>query len=366
MPEGSQSATSVSDDRQRQLRPDCERCFALCCVVPAFSASADFAIDKSAGQPCPNLRPDFRCSIHHQLRPRGFPGCASYDCFGAGQQVAQITFGGRDWREAPETAARMFQSFTVMRQLHELLWYLSEALALPAARSLHGELRAAFEKSERLTGSSPQALAELDVGALREDVNTLLLRTSGLARAAVSRSGSSRPGAGSPTAGSPEAGSPETGNPETGNPEAGSPTAGGPAAGSPAGSAEAGSPAGSAEAGSPPGGSPAAARPAARRAGASLNGADLRGADLTGKDLSHADLSGASLRGACLIGAKLSGADLSMADLTGADLRGTDLSGADLSASIFLTQSQLDAARGDADAKLPPMRSRPAHWPPGP
>ena len=146
--------------------------------MPAFSASADFAIDKSAGQPCPNLRPDFRCSIHDQLRPRGFPGCASYDCFGAGQQVAQVTFGGRDWREAPETAARMFQSFTVMRQLHELLWYLSEALALAAARPLHDELRAAFEETERLTGSSPQTLAELDVGALREDVNALLLRTS--------------------------------------------------------------------------------------------------------------------------------------------------------------------------------------------
>ena len=210
MPEGSQSATSVSDDRRRQLRPDCERCFALCCVVPAFSASADFAIDKSAGQPCPNLRPDFRCSIHRQLRPRGFPGCASYDCFGAGQQVAQVTFGGRDWREAPDTAARMFQSFTVMRQLHELLWYLSEALALPAARPLHGELRAAFEKSERLTGSSPQALAELDVGALREDVNALLLRTSGLARAAVRRSGSSRPGSGSLGAGQPHSWQPHS------------------------------------------------------------------------------------------------------------------------------------------------------------
>jgi len=64
--------------------------------VPAFSASADFAIDKDAGQPCPNLRPDFRCSIHDRLRQQGLPGCAVYDCFGAGQQVAQVTFGGRD------------------------------------------------------------------------------------------------------------------------------------------------------------------------------------------------------------------------------------------------------------------------------
>ena len=113
------------------LRADCARCAGLCCVAPAFAASADFAIDKAAGQPCPNLQPDFRCGIHSELRERGFPGCAVFDCLGAGQQVVQVTFGGRDWRRSPEIAGQMFTVFTVMRQLHELLWYLTEALALP-------------------------------------------------------------------------------------------------------------------------------------------------------------------------------------------------------------------------------------------
>jgi hypothetical protein len=58
-------------------------------VAPAFSASADFAIDKKAGQPCPNLQADFRCGVHSQLRQRGFTGCAVFDCFGAGQYVSQ-------------------------------------------------------------------------------------------------------------------------------------------------------------------------------------------------------------------------------------------------------------------------------------
>ncbi len=233
MPERSQPESATAQ-RQLELRADCERCFALCCVVPAFSTSADFAIDKSAGQPCPNLRPDFRCSIHDQLRPRGFPGCASYECFGAGQQVAQVTFGGRDWRRAPETAAQMFQAFTIMRQLHELLWYLNEALALPAAGPFHGELSAAFEETERLTGSSPEALAELDVGTLRDGVNALLLRTSELARAGARRSGISRPGAASPAAGNPAAENPGAASPAAGNPAAGNPAAGNPAAGNPA------------------------------------------------------------------------------------------------------------------------------------
>jgi uncharacterized protein YjbI with pentapeptide repeats len=69
------------------------------------------------------------------------------------------------------------------------------------------------------------------------------------------------------------------------------------------------------------------------------------------------------LRGTYFIGADLKGADLRLADVIGADFRGADLSGADLTGSIFLTQSQLDAAKGDLDTKLPPSLVRPAHWP---
>jgi uncharacterized protein YjbI with pentapeptide repeats len=260
------------------LRADCERCFALCCVAPAFSASADFAINKPAGQPCPNLQPDFRCGIHTTLRQQGFRGCTVYDCFGAGQQVSQVTFGGQDWRQAPEIAPLMFQVFPIVRDLHELLWYVTEALTLQAAGSIHGELRVARGQTERLTRQSPDALVELDVAGHRRGVNDLLLAASELVRAEVR------------------------------HPQ------------------------------------------------------DHRGADLIGADLHGADLRGASLRGAYLIGADLSGADLRMADLTGADLRAADLRGADLTGTIFVTQSQLDGARGDAHTRLPSSGTRPAHW----
>jgi uncharacterized protein YjbI with pentapeptide repeats len=267
-------------ESRSSLRADCDRCAGLCCVAPAFFRSADFAIDKAAGQACPNLRADFDCSIHDHLRHRGFGGCAVYDCLGAGQKVTQVTFGGQDWRQDPEIASRMFSAFSIMRQLHELLWYLCEALTLQSARPLHDALRSALEETERLTHGSPDALAELDVNAHRRDVNALLLRTSELARAGVRGSES-----------------------------------------------------------------------------------DLRGADLIGQDLSGSDLSGASLRGTLLIGADLSGADLRTADFTGADLRGADLSGADLTGSIFLTQSQLEASKGDSSTRLPDSLARPAHWP---
>src|SRR5215472_8800299 len=144
--------------RREELRADCERCAALCCVGSAFSASAEFAIDKPAGQPCPNLSADFRCSIHDRLRPSGFGGCAAFDCLGAGQKVVQVTFGGRDWRREPEIAPLMFSVFEVMRSLHELLWYLKEALALCQAEPLHGELASAFFATERLSNSAPDEL----------------------------------------------------------------------------------------------------------------------------------------------------------------------------------------------------------------
>jgi uncharacterized protein YjbI with pentapeptide repeats len=87
-----------------------------------------------------------------------------------------------------------------------------------------------------------------------------------------------------------------------------------------------------------------------------------RGADLIGARLAGADLRGANLRGALLIAADLTKADLRTADLIGADFRDADLSGADLTGSIFFTQAQVNAAKGDASTRLPPALSRPAHW----
>lgn len=261
------------------LRADCAHCFALCCVVPAFAVSADFAIHKKAECACPHLQADFHCDIHASLRQRGFRGCTVYDCFGAGQKVSQLTFGGQDWRQNSRIAKQMFDVFPIMRDLHELLWYLAEALTLQAVRPLYAELRSVLKETERLTHDSPEALLELDMVAYRQSINALLLRASELARAGIQRKKQ-----------------------------------------------------------------------------------DLRGANLIGAKLKGADLKGASLRGASLIGADLRNANLSMADFTGADLRAADLRGADLRESIFLNQSQLNAAQGDLATKLPPSRDRPTHF----
>jgi hypothetical protein len=104
-----------------------------------------------------------------------------FDCFGAGQQLTQVTFGGRTWRDDPALAAPQFAVLPVMRQLHEVLWYLAEALILPAA-DLRTELLAAQERTEALVAGTPEELTALDVGAYRGQVGELLERVSGRVR----------------------------------------------------------------------------------------------------------------------------------------------------------------------------------------
>ncbi|WP_239159215.1 pentapeptide repeat-containing protein [Winogradskya humida] len=207
-------------------------------------------MNKPAGKACKNLGDDFRCGIHEQLPQKGFPGCVVFDCFGAGQQVTQVTFGGRNWRDTPGIAGQMFATLPVMRQLHELLWYLIEALALPAAQKIHPRLEQARDETVELTMGTPEALLSLDLDAYRSKVNPLLQKASELARA---KSGGRR---------ADHRGADLIGRKLRG----------------------------------------------ADLRGASFRGALLIGADLREADLRLADFTGADLRGADLRGANLTGA----------------------------------------------------------
>lgn len=87
-----------------------------------------------------------------------------------------------------------------------------------------------------------------------------------------------------------------------------------------------------------------------------------RGSMFLGAKMRKADLRGANLRGALMIAADFREADLRDCDFIGADMRDTDLSGANLSGSFFLTQAQVNSARGDINTKLPSGLTRPVHW----
>ncbi|CUR54944.1 Pentapeptide repeat protein (fragment) [metagenome] len=259
-----------------ELRADCASCAGLCCVALRLTRSADFPVDKPAGEPCEHLETDLRCGIHDTLRDRGYRGCTVFDCFGAGQAVTRA-WVGPDWREDAEAGRRMFAVFGVVRALHELSWLLERASRLPEASSLAADLDRVSTLTRELAAQDAASLAAYDVTAHRGRVNALLRQASALARAG------------------------------TGGPE-------------------------------------------------------LSGADLVGRDLRSRVLVGAGLRGALLTGADLRGLDLSRADVTGADLRAADLRGTDLRETLFVSQAQLDAARGDASTRLPLGLGVPSWW----
>ena len=158
---------------------DCSRCVGLCCVALEFARSADFAIDKPAGQPCPNLDDGLRCRIHARLRESGFPGCVAYTCFGAGQRIT-ATFAGGDWRGDPHRAGAMVSLLPRTRAIHELLWLLGCALAedLPSglrARLPGADLRAARLHRADLRGALFLSRAQLE--AAQGSVGTRLPAT---------------------------------------------------------------------------------------------------------------------------------------------------------------------------------------------
>lgn len=271
-----------------ELRADCANCFGLCCVALHFSASEGFPNTKKAGKPCINLQKDFRCSVHESLSSRGLKGCIAYECFGAGQRISQGTYEGKSWLEFPDTKNQMFDAFLVMRQIHELLWYLEEALMLKAAVSIWSELEVALEETRQLSLLDKDLILKLDLGNLWSKVNNLLLKASEFVRAEVIKG-----------------------------------------------------------------------EELTQFVGKKILGSKL---DLIGADLRGTNLASANLRGAYLIAADLRGCNLKGVDFIGADLRDTDIRGADLSESIFLTQAQINVAKGDSKTKLSNRLERPVNW----
>lgn len=270
----------LENNNLKYLHADCTNCFGLCCVALPYAKSADFASNKEGGTPCQNLQSDYRCSIHKNLRSKGFKGCTVYECFGAGQKVSQFTYKGIDWREHPASAKEMFDVFPIMQQLHEMLCYLYETLFIEEAKPLHTDIESALEKTENHTNQDPSAILNLDIQAHRAMVNDLLLQTSELVRSKVKNK----------------------------------------------------------------------------------NKMVKRGSSFIGAKMRRENFRGANLRGALLIAADLRETDLRDCDFIGADLRDSDLSGANLAGSFFLTQAQINSAKGDKRTKLPEGLKKPDHW----
>jgi hypothetical protein len=272
---------------RESLTADCTKCFGLCCTALTIVASSDFSINKPAGTPCMNLKSDYSCQIHSQLRENGFRGCTVFDCLGAGQVVSQVTFNGQSWRENPDIEKKMFQVFPIMEQIHEMIAYVAEALSYDIPDDLADKLRKQLKELRDLTKLDADYLLTFDLVMCRFSLNGLLTLASDFVRGntIVKMSGVRK-----------------------------------------------------------------------------MEEFDHARADWMGKKLKGKDLRATDFRGAYLIAADMRNTDLRAVNFIGADLRDVNFSGADLSTSMYLTQMQMNSAKGDVKTKLPSHIYRPSHW----
>lgn len=270
-----------------EMKIDCQKCYGFCCVALYFSKVDGFPADKEAGKPCSNLKSDFSCAVHKDLRANGLKGCTVYDCFGAGQKVAQEIYKDKDWRDSSDKANEMFEVFHIIRQLQEMRWYLSEAEILIPAAAIKEKIKELLSETKALTLLIPEEILKIDIEAHRDKVNRLLKKAAAEVNSFLTKE---------------------------------------------------------------------------EKDNIKIRHSLPAGKFFLGANLTNVNLIGVDLAGALLIAANLRNADLTGANLIGADLRDADIRGADLSESLFLTQVQVNAAKGNSKTKLPELLSRPSYW----
>ena len=167
--------------RTARLRANCARCCGLCCVAGSFNADQGFGFDKPAHTACRHLQADDRCAIHDALRVRGFPACAAFDCYGAGQWVTQQLFAGKSWRSSPQIARRMFTVYAAYRPLHELMALLDLAITqVPPAEAI--ALERCLLEIESICRAGTDLPTTTQLNTLRQQVRRLLRERLGSMR----------------------------------------------------------------------------------------------------------------------------------------------------------------------------------------
>ncbi len=279
-----QSVSSLDNELIfNSLKSKCEACFGLCCIALFFSKTDGFPHDKKAGEPCQHLSIIHKCDVYQNLKHLGYKGCISFECFGAGQKISQSTFANQDWRSKPEISKNMFESFQVMRQLHEMIQYMAEANQRIETITIHDRLSETLIKLIDNTNLSSEELTELNLDVLHNEVDILLTEASKLVLGDESKLPKN-----------------------------------------------------------------------IRKLGRSM--------DLIGKDLRQVELRNTNLRSALMIASTLQGVDFGSSNFLGADIRDALIQDADLSQCLFLTQAQINSAKGNSGTKLPKMLVRPKHW----
>lgn len=84
--------------------------------------------------------------------------------------------------------------------------------------------------------------------------------------------------------------------------------------------------------------------------------------DFFGKKFNRANLDGRDFSMSLMIAANLEGCSLNYTNFLGADMRDANIKNTDLSKSVFLTQMQINATKGNRNTKLPKGLEYPDVW----
>ncbi|MCK0169883.1 hypothetical protein MWU53_02310 [Aliiroseovarius sp. S1123] len=156
------------------LTADCAGCMGLCCVSPGFDAGDDFAFDKRALAPCRHLGTDNLCRIHETLSDQGFPGCAKFDCKGAGQYVTQQIFPRKRWRKDRETLEAVSEAYRRMRAICDMAELLHLAARLPLSVSQEAARQAMLDRLLPDPAWTETSLAQAEEAGILSDARAVL------------------------------------------------------------------------------------------------------------------------------------------------------------------------------------------------
>jgi len=263
-------------DLEAALGIDCEKCSGLCCVALYCMKTDGFPENKKSGIPCRHLMSDFFCDMHSLLAKKKMKGCLAYDCFGAGQKVTQSSYADENWKTNPEKADEIFQVFMIVFQLHQMAWYLLEALSLVTDEPLNADIDELIIKNKQIAACAPEEILRIDMAEYRARVNQVLKQVSRSITTVSSYAAESK--------------------------------------------------------------------------------------DFFGKNFKQANLDGRDFSMALMIAANLEGCSLKGTNFLGADLRDANIKETDLRSCVFLSQMQINSAKGNSNTKLPAKLTRPSNW----
>lgn len=162
-------------DLKNKLSLDCSKCMGLCCTALFFSKIDGFPDDKGPGEKCEYMDKSYRCKEHEKLEDRGYTGCMSFDCLGAGPMVVSLL---KDQDASKKELAKLYEAFIMARQVYEVIWYLVDAFEKSDNDQLKKKISELTEHVYTQVTSDHDTIRKIYINEVRDKAKPLLSEVS--------------------------------------------------------------------------------------------------------------------------------------------------------------------------------------------